>query len=99
MVKSNTTNCFHCDPFFTQTSDCSWQQVHRVDSDDAAIVIASALIQPNCAHKHLNIAAMHFNATIGEVGYKALAYAIAIKYITSEYYYASGRMLLREVCV
>ena len=71
-------NCFYCDPFFTSTSDFSWQRVHRVDSDDAAIVIAHALIQPNCVHKHLNIAALHFNATIGELGYKALAYAMAV---------------------
>ena len=71
-------DCFHCDSYFTQGSEWSWQGLHKVDSDDAAIVIANALIQPNCAHKHLNIAAMHFNDTVSEVGYKALAYAISI---------------------
>ena len=72
------SNCFHCDGFFTSTENESWQKVHGVDSDDAAIVIANALIGLDCAHKHLNIPALHFNDTVTEVGYKALAYALAV---------------------
>jgi len=75
--ESNRPDCFYCDPFFTSRG-WGWQKLHRVDSDDAAIVIAHALIQPNCVHKHLNIAELHCSKAIGSVGYKALAFAISI---------------------
>jgi len=49
-----------------------------VSTDDAMTVIANALIDPNCSHKHLNIAGLHFNETYSERAYKALAYALSI---------------------
>ena len=70
-------NCFYCDPFFA-SNGWGWHKLHRVDSDDAAIVIAHALIQPNCVHKHLNIVELHRGKTMGSVGYKALAFAMAV---------------------
>ena len=52
--------------------------MNKVNTDDAMIVIANALIDPNCSHKHLSIAALHFNETYSETAYKALAYALSI---------------------
>lgn len=36
------------------------------------------LLLIDCAHKHLNIAELHFNDAVTKKGYKALAYAIAV---------------------
>ena len=42
------------------------------------IVIANALIDPNCSHKHLSIGGLHFNEDYSEKAYKALAFALSI---------------------
>jgi len=47
------------------------------------VVIANALIDPNCSHKHLSIAALHFNETYSDRAYKALAYALSLSINTS----------------
>lgn len=49
-----------------------------METDDAVIVIANALIDPNCSKKHLNIAGLHFNEIYSEKAYKAMAYALSI---------------------
>ena len=87
------SGCFHCDSFFTSTEDESWQKNLGLESDDAAIVISNALIDPNCSHKHLNIPALHFNDDFTERGYKAFAYALSIN--TS---LESFTMLIQECC-
>lgn len=46
---ASNPNCFHCDGFFTGTEDDSWQKVHGVKANDAAIVIANALAHRLCA--------------------------------------------------
>jgi hypothetical protein len=67
-------------PTFFQTTEIeSWYENNNVDSDDAAAVIANALISPDCKYEHLDIAALHFNDNgFGEKGLKAMAYAISI---------------------
>lgn len=72
--------CYYSDPYFR---DCggigySWQKNLGVSTDDAAVVIAHALIDPNCSHKHLNIDGLHFNEKWSERAYKAFAYALSI---------------------
>jgi hypothetical protein len=78
--KDGVGKCFYCDPFFREWGGggYSWQKNLGVNTDDAVIVIANALIDPNCSHKHLNIAGLHFNETYSEKAYKALAYALSI---------------------
>ncbi|KAK1739839.1 hypothetical protein QTG54_009598 [Skeletonema marinoi] len=78
--KDGIGNCYYCDPFFREWGEggYSWQKSNRVGTDDAMIVISNALIDPNCSHKHLNIAGLHFNETYSEKAYKALAYALSI---------------------
>ena len=78
--KDGVGECYYCDPFFRELGELgySWQKNLGVSTDDAAIVIASALIDPECSHKYLNIDALHFNEEWSERAYKALAYALSI---------------------
>ncbi len=78
--KDGIGECYYCDPFFREWGEqgYSWQKMNNVSTDDAMIVIANALIDPNCSHKHLSIATLHFNETYSEKAYKALAYALSI---------------------
>ena len=78
--KDGVGKTFYLDPFFRELGEMgySWQKNLGVSTDDALIVIANALIDPSCAHKHLNIAGLHFNETYSERAYKALAYALCI---------------------
>ena len=61
----------------------SWQDAHEeVDPDDIAVVIAYALIHPDCRCEALNTGAIHQDCTplsaFGKRGYKALAYALGL---------------------
>ena len=61
----------------------SWQDAHEeVDPDDVAVVIAYALIHPDCRCEALNTGAIHQDCTplpaFGKRGYKALAYALGL---------------------
>lgn len=74
------SNCYYCEPYFRDCGEIgySWQKNLGVSTDDAAVVIAYALIDPNCSHKHLNIDGLHFNEKWSERAYKAFAYALSI---------------------
>ena len=62
---------------FCSGEELSWQETNRVEADDTAIVIAHALIQPECRNEHLDLSGFRFNAKgFGERGYKALAYSM-----------------------
>lgn len=78
--KDGIGNCYYLDPFFREWGEgrYSWQKNNKVSTDEAMVVIANALIDPNCSHKHLGIAALHFNETYSQKAYKALAYALSI---------------------
>ncbi len=77
--------CYYCDPFFREWGEVGygWQKMNKLSTDDAMVVIANALIDPNCSHKHLSIAALHFNETYSDRAYKALAYALSLSINTS----------------
>ena len=78
--KDGVGNCYYSDPFFRDWGEggYSWQKLNKVSTDEAMIVIANALIDPNCSHKHLSIGGLHFNEKYSEKAYKALAYALSI---------------------
>ena len=78
--RKDGSNCYYSDPFFREWGGGgeSWQKMNKVSTDEAMIVIANALIDPNCSHKHLSIGALHFNEIYSEKAYEALAYALSI---------------------
>ena len=67
-------------PLFASGNHWSWQRLHKkVNADEAAIVVANALIQEGCQTHHLELDGIHYNDPgLGNRGYKALAFALAI---------------------
>jgi len=74
-------------PFFKRsTNNNTWFLDYQVDKDDVAVVIAYALMQPNCQYEHLDLSAMHHcclhcsrrGVGFGFLGYKALAIALSV---------------------
>ena len=74
-------------PFFKRsTNNNTWFLDYQVDKDDVAVVIAYALMQPNCQYEHLDLSAMHHcclhcsrrGVGFGLLGYKALAIALSV---------------------
>ena len=70
------TNKDRSSTFFTTTQIDDWLEEEVFNEDDAAIVIAHALIQPECNYQDLDISS--FIPDIDEEGYKAIAYALSI---------------------
>jgi len=73
-------------PFFQRsTNNNTWFLDYEVDKDEVAVVIAYALMQPNCRYEYLDVSALHHcclhcshGAGFGCVGYKALAIALSV---------------------